>query len=274
MVLPRYDGPPIISIEQAGPAGIPPVARQRRRLESMLAGLDNEEWGSVSRCQGWTVKDVVAHLVGVNTFWQASVLAGRSGTPTRMLVHFDPVTTPALMVSQMRELDASDVLTQFVTSNDGFLDVLDALDDDGWDQLAETPPGHLPIRLLAHHALWDAWIHERDIALPLGLLPPTEADEVLSSLRYVAALTAAMAMEGDDARGVFAIEATDPESRLVVDVAESVVVRDDVAPLGTPCLCGKGVALVEAVSVRTPIPTPVPVEWQHLLGGLARAFSP
>ena len=30
------------------------------------------------------------------------------------------------------------------------------------------------MRLLASHALWDGWVHERDIALPLGLTPPEE----------------------------------------------------------------------------------------------------
>ena len=35
----------------------------------------------------------------------------------------------------------------------------------------------MSVRLLAHHALWDAWVHERDIALPLGRTPDVEPDD-------------------------------------------------------------------------------------------------
>jgi len=264
-----------MSIEGAPDDQTAPLLRQRRRLEAMLGTLSDDQWSSTSRCEGWTVQDVIAHLVGVNSFWHASVLAGLSGSPTQVLTRFDPATTPALMVAQMRDLAPADVLSQFVASNDSFLGVIDTIDDDGWAMLAEAPPGHLPIRLVAHHALWDSWIHERDIALPLGMTTPTEADEVRSCLRYVSALTSALAVASDDdVAGIYAIQGNDPTSQFVLDVGESVVVRDDVAPLAAPCLRGDVVILVEAVSVRTPVPASAPIEWQQLLTGLSNAFNP
>ncbi len=70
----------------------------------MLRALGDDEWGASSRCAGWSVQDVVAHVVGVNAFWQASVRAGTAGKPTRILTGFDPAATPPLMVAPMREL--------------------------------------------------------------------------------------------------------------------------------------------------------------------------
>jgi hypothetical protein len=217
---------------------------------------------------------VVAHLVGVNVFWRASVLAGLAGAPTRVLAGFDPATTPALMVAPMRELTPTEVLDGFVSSNDAFLAVLADLDNAGWVMLAESPAGHVPIRLIAHHALWDCWVHERDITLPLGLTPATEPDEVGSCVRYAAALSPALAIgTGHTFAGRFAIEATDPQLRCVLDVGESVAVRDDMASPEVPCLRGEAVALVEALSIRTPLPPSAPSEWRGLLQGLATAFT-
>ncbi len=240
----------------------------------MLDNLSNDDWSSASRCEGWTVQDVIAHLVGVNHFWHASLLAGLAGTPTRVLAEFDPKTTPALMVARMRGLVPEEVRDQFVASNDAFLGTLRTIDGDGWALPAEAPPGHLPIRLVAQHALWDCWIHERDIALPLGLTVPTEPDEVCSSLRYVCALSAAFAISsGYGVTGVFALEASDPALRFVVDAGDSVAVRHDQAPRAVPCLRGDAVALVEALSLRSSLPAATPTEWRDLARGLATAFD-
>lgn len=273
-VSPRYEGPPIISIAGTPADQLAPVVRQRRRFAAMIVELSNDDWRLASRCDGWAVQDVVAHLVGVNAFWRASVLAGLAGEPTQVLAGFDPKKTPALMVAQMRELTPDEVRDQFLASNEAFLDVIAELDDDGWAMLAEAPPGHLPIRLVAHHALWDCWIHERDIALPLGLNPPTEPDEVRSCLRYVSALSSAFAISsGLTIAGEFGLHSNDPTVSCVLEVGETVAVRDDVAPRAAPCLRGDAVALVEALSIRTPLPEAVPAEWRQLIEGLAIAFS-
>ena len=270
---PRYDGPPILSVDGAPDDQAAPVARQRRRMESMLAGLDADGWSAPSRCDGWTVQDVISHLVGVNGFWETSVKAGLAGEPTRMLAAFDPAAHPALMVGAMQELSAAEVFDQFVASNSGFLGALESLDADGWTKLAESPPGHVPIRLLAQHALWDSWIHERDIALPLGLVPPEEPDEVQSCLVYAAAIGPALAVMHDGAfRGALVVEAEDPETRFTLIVEDSVAVRDGAAA-GAPVLSGSAVELVEVLSVRAPLPANAPAEWRHLLQGLATVFE-
>jgi uncharacterized protein (TIGR03083 family) len=273
-IAPRYDTPPLISIDGPWDDQLEPVSRQRRRLESFLAGLSEAEWARPSRCDGWTVQDVVAHIVGVNAFWRASVLAGLAGTPTRILTGFDPVATPALMVDSMRALTPTEVLDQFAQSNDAFLGPLGSLDEPGWSMPAEAPPGHIPVRLLAQHALWDCWIHERDIALALGSVPAVERDEVLSCLRYAAALSPGFSiMNGDALTGVFAVDAKDPDISFVLEVGESVAVRAGAAPGDALCLSGNAVELVEALSIRGPLPTTAPAEWRRLLGGLATAFD-
>jgi uncharacterized protein (TIGR03083 family) len=273
-IAPRYDTPPLISIDGPWDDQLEPVSRQRRRLESFLGGLSEAEWARPSRCDGWTVQDVVAHIVGVNAFWRASVLAGLAGTPTRILTGFDPVATPALMVDSMRALTPTEVLDQFAQSNDAFLGPLAGLDEPGWSMPAEAPPGHIPVRLLAQHALWDCWIHERDIALALGSVPAVERDEVLSCLRYAAALSPGFSiMNGDALTGVFAVDAKDPDISFVLEVGESVAVRAGAAPGDAPCLSGNAVELIEALSIRGPLPTTAPAEWRRLLGGLATAFD-
>jgi uncharacterized protein (TIGR03083 family) len=271
---PRYEGPTIISIAGTPEDQLVPLLRQRRRFEATLMSLSDGDWSTASRCAGWSVHDVVAHMTGVNGFWRASVLSGLEGTPTRILATFDPVATPAAMVAPMRDLAHGEVLDQFVASNEALATVFGELDADGWQTTAETPVGHVPIRLLAHHALWDCWIHERDISLPLGLVPTTEADEVRSCLRYVSVLATALAISsGQTLAHVLSVEATDPVSLFVLDVAESVALRDDAAPPQAPCLRGDAVALVEGLSIRLPLPASTPTEWRHLHDGFRAVFS-
>jgi len=273
-VTPRYDGPALLEI--AGPLDdqLVPLTRQRRRFETMLAGLTDDEWRATTRCDGWTVQDVAAHLVGVNAFWQMSIMAGLAGEPTRVLTNFDPASTPTLLIEPMRALPPGEVLAQLVASHDSLLGVISGLDDAGWAMPAESPAGHVPVRLLAFHALWDCWIHERDVALPLGRTPAVETDEVASSLRYAAAISPGFLISsGGGCRGRFAVEAHAPATQFWLDVDDSVHVYDGIAVDDASCLRGDAVALTEALSVRAPLPADAPAEWHALLGGLAAAFT-
>ncbi len=270
---PRYDGPELLRWEL--PVGDPavPLMRQRERLAAVLGGLDEEQWRTASRCQGWSVQDVIAHLVGTNQFWAISIVSGRQGAPTRYLATFDPVATPALMVDAVRQQSAAETLVQFRETNQAMADALADMGEAEWLVTAEGPPGHIPLCAMVAHALWDSWVHERDIVLPLGLDPVVEPDEVALCLAYAAALSPAFLAAGGSVRtGAFAVQATDPEVSLAVDVGATVVVRPGGAT-APPCLTGPAVDLVEGLSFRRTVRPDVTPSDAWMFGGLAEAFD-
>ena len=84
LLTPRYGDHPVVSVEL--PMADPhPLVGQRRRLESLLRELSDEQWQHPSRCEGWTVQDVITHLNSTNAFWGFSIAQGLAGEPTRFL---------------------------------------------------------------------------------------------------------------------------------------------------------------------------------------------
>ncbi|HET6727996.1 MAG TPA: maleylpyruvate isomerase family mycothiol-dependent enzyme [Jiangellaceae bacterium] len=274
LLTPRYDEPSFFRFELALADPAVPLLRQRRRLASLVGGLDDAQWATASRCDGWSVQDVIAHLVSANQFWAFSIRAALEGKPSRFLATFDPVASPAELVEAVRSQPSADVLARFVETNESLAAVVAEVGDDGWSTLGEAPQGHVPLRAVALHALWDSWVHERDVVLPLGLIPVEEPDEIAGCLVYVAALSPAFVVAGGARRqGAIAVEAADPDVRFLVDVGESVVVRAGDVPAGALCLTGPAVELLEALSFRGPLPCPVADDMRWLLSGLAAAFD-
>jgi uncharacterized protein (TIGR03083 family) len=270
---PRYHGPAVISFDPPPADPSVPLLRQRRRLADTLATLDDDRWAAPSRCAGWSCGDVVRHLVSVNSFWTASVAAGRRGHPTRFLVGFDPVATPAQLVDGEPRVGTQELLEAYVSTTDALAAVLADLDAEEWARPAEAPPGHVAISSVALHALWDGWIHERDIALPLGLDVDEEPDEVAGGLRYVVGVgPALLATTGSPRTGAFGVHATDPDLDLVVEVGPEVVVHERRAGDGLVTVRGHAVELLESFSLRADPPIlPEPDRW--MVGGLAVAFD-
>jgi uncharacterized protein (TIGR03083 family) len=67
---------------------------ERRDLAELLAYLTPEQWRHESLCEGWTVRDVVAHTVSFEELsWLASTSRDSSGEEVsharRHLVHVD-----------------------------------------------------------------------------------------------------------------------------------------------------------------------------------------
>ena len=101
-----------------------------------------------------------------------------------------------------------------------------------------------------------------------------EADELGISLRYAAAIGPALTIGASDAyTGALAVAATDPDIQFTLDVGDAVVIRCDVIDVGAPCLRGTAAELIEALSIRSPLPEGTPDEWHVLARGLATVFD-
>lgn len=268
---PRYGTDPVLVMDGDPSAIGEPAVRQRRRLADTLATLTDDQWNHPSRCDGWSARDVIVHLAGTNSFWALAITEGLRGAPTRYLATFDPVASPAQMVAGS-PMSNAETLDRFVASSEAFAAVLDSLAGDEWSALAEAPPGHISVSAMTHHAMWDAWVHERDVLIPLGIAPVAEPDEVTACLRYGAALGPALARNrGLDRRGALAIEATDPDVRCAVSIGDRIEVLGKVDDPDL-VLRGDAVELLEAFSVRRAFPE-VPVEHRWMLGGLTTTFD-
>jgi uncharacterized protein (TIGR03083 family) len=276
LLTPRYDGSLFLTIDGSPDDVLEPLTRQRRRLLATLAELDDAQWAAPSRCEGWSVQDVIAHLCGTNQFWAVSIACGRQGAPSQFLaaVGFDPVATPEQMVDAVRHEAPAATLARFDETNAALAESLVAITEAEWMAPAEAPLGHVPLCAVVAHALWDSWIHERDIVVPLGLDPVVEPDEVALSLVYVTALSPGFLAAGGSTRtGVLAVDAVDPDVHFVVEVGPTVTVRGGDGVAGTARVEGAAVDLVEHLSFRRPLVLGLDPTEQWMLGGLAEAFD-
>jgi uncharacterized protein (TIGR03083 family) len=273
-IKPRYDGPPIVTVAEEGDCSAAFV-RQRERLADTLESLSGEEWASPTRCERWTVQDVVSHLVTVNQFWAYSITSGLAGEPTRLLAGFDPKATPAALVEAAGSVAPAETRAKLVESSEALCALVGGLDAEGWSTLAEAPAGLIPIRMLARHALWDCWVHERDIVLPLGRPAVVESDEVMASLECVAGLGPAFVLSlGGATPATLVLETTEPDGRVVVEVAEDgITIGDRAVEEPTLVLRGRAVDLVEGLSARAPLRGTVPDEHRWLVASLAEVFE-
>ena len=270
---PRYGTDPIITLDGSPSDILAPVVRQRRRFAAALASFTGDQWAHPSRCAGWSNRDVVVHVDSTNSFWAFSIAAGLRGEPTTFLATFDPVAAPAQLVAGSKALSAHDVLERINSSTAAFIATLESLTETDWLALAEAPPGHISISALAHHALWDSWVHERDVLLPLGIATDEEPDELAATLRYVAALAPAVAVtRGAAGTGTLAVDATSPDVKFVVEIDDHVAVRGAGAEADLR-VTGDAVELVEALSIRRPLSQPIPTNHSWMLNGLAELFD-
>ncbi len=273
-ISPRYDTEPIVQLDGVPSAVAAPLLRQRRRLAGTLSSLSPVQWATPSRCEGWRVQDVVAHLTGTDQFWNASIAAGMEGAPSRYLTNFDPKATPAAMVDAVRATPPADTLAAYLDASEALCATVESLDDAGWRAIAESPVGHVTISAIAHHALWDSWVHERDMLEPLGLAQDEEPDEIVASLRYAAALSPAFVLQSPTPRaGALALNVDAPGARVVVIVDDDVRVIDGEAPDGALVIRGDAVDILEALSIRAPWRQPIPPDQAWLLAGLAEVFE-
>src|SRR5205809_12738 len=130
---------------------------ERERLVRYLESVPETAWDKPSLCEGWTVKDLVAHLVGN----AADMVAQK----------FDGAGSPEYNQRQLDERaghSAAELLAEWAEQGPAFEAGIEILDDNFWNTpyLEFGTVGEALQRLVE-----DIWVHGQDIRIPLGDSP-------------------------------------------------------------------------------------------------------
>jgi uncharacterized protein (TIGR03084 family) len=150
------------------------LADQHRELADLLAGIDADaDWQRPSRCEGWTVADVVLHLTQTDRMAVAS-LEGRFPDVVAEMTEGVGFATSvddgaALMVERDRGEPGRVLLERWRSGSDA---VRSALASTDLSRRVTWVAGELSARTLATTRLAEAWIHTGDVAAAFGRVPP------------------------------------------------------------------------------------------------------
>ncbi len=132
------------------------TAAERREFANFLDTLRDEQWNVDSLCEGWRVRDVVAHSVQACTDTIRRVMWGIAKTGGRPMVYFEHSARKTGDKLSPKQLTAS--LRAVIDSQ-------------------RTLPQITPAMMLA-----DVLIHQQDVRRPLGLARTIPATRLLCSL--------------------------------------------------------------------------------------------
>lgn len=136
----------------------PVVHAEREAMIDFLASLDPLQWDEPSLCEGWTVHDVVAHLVATARTTRIGFVVGLA----RARFDFDRENARGL--ARARGATAQETLDRFRAVR----------------HRTSTPPAPLETRLV------EAIVHGEDIRRPLGATHAYPAEAVERALRLQA----------------------------------------------------------------------------------------
>lgn len=152
-----------------GPVSVEQLADVWSAVAALGRTLGADDWSTPTPLPGWTVKDVVSHLTGIEL-----ALMGRPDPPPERpidhpWVRNDFARAVEVAVERRRPWPPAEVLAEFEAVTAERLAALRALDEAGFAAETMTPVGPGTVERLLHFRVFDSWVHEHDIRAALGL---------------------------------------------------------------------------------------------------------
>ncbi|MEV6771534.1 maleylpyruvate isomerase family mycothiol-dependent enzyme [Nocardia sp. NPDC051030] len=136
-------------------------------LTRLVDGLDETAWRTPSALPGWTVFDVIAHVIGTE-----SLLLGEPTPDVDVSgehIRNDIGTLNEKWIESLRPLTGPQLLERFREVTTRRLKALDELTPEAWAELVPTPVGLAAYGRFMRVRLFDCWMHGLDIADGLGV---------------------------------------------------------------------------------------------------------
>lgn len=157
-----------------------------RQLADLGASLEAGQWDVATCLPGWSVRDVLNHVTGVE-----AMLLGEPA-PVADVSHLTHMRNPVaesneVWVEAGRALTGEQVVARFEDVTARRLAALDAMDQADFDAPSWTPAGkdetYGRFMRIRH---FDSYLHEQDMRLALGMAARESSEDLASSLDEVA----------------------------------------------------------------------------------------
>jgi hypothetical protein len=229
-----------------------PVALRslRTRVLEAYENLEPHEWRLQSRCELWSVHDVVRHVRDACRIHVASLC--RQPTPFSSGDPFDTRETPRRWLERTADQSPEDTLDELRGCCAVEEAALAARVADPTDEVVGGPYGQIHWSVLSAHVFWDAWLHDRDVTEVLargGPSTPAE-DPVAAFYSLLIASMPAVRVKHHFALSV-ALAGGDGTGYAASVVPGRVSLRDGEAPDGCD-LGGELGAVADALAGRGP----------------------
>jgi uncharacterized protein (TIGR03083 family) len=180
------------------------LAEEWQAIAALGSELRPEEWDMASECPGWTVRDLVSHMVGTERSLLGEPTPPHPGPAPH--VHNPTAAANEAWVAPRRSRPGPEVLAEFRDISARRLEQLAAMTADRFDVPGPSPIGIVPYREFLAVRVMDCWVHEQDMRVATGRPSrcdgPAAAlalDRLASAMGYVLSKKAA-APEGSSVR--------------------------------------------------------------------------
>ncbi len=150
------------------------LATHHARVAESWQGFSPEQWGQQSRNPDWSVHETARHVADAMESIRAKVLDEASPFP---MEGFDPRTTPDTWMAASADEGPERTIERFAVAAQSLRDGVGRRMEAGDDQVVSEIYGPVHWSVMIVHLLWDSWLHERDVLLPLGLPAQSPVDE-------------------------------------------------------------------------------------------------
>ncbi|HEY5855049.1 MAG TPA: maleylpyruvate isomerase family mycothiol-dependent enzyme [Aldersonia sp.] len=145
------------------------LLQQWDAIDEALAPLSEEQWLTPSVLPGWTVHDVVSHMVGTESMLLGEQPPVTHVEPHAAHVHNEIGAFNERWVEGLRDRTGAQMLESFRDTTGRRRTALAALTPDEWAAESWTPVGKDSYGRFMRIRLFDCWMHEHDIRDALGV---------------------------------------------------------------------------------------------------------
>jgi uncharacterized protein (TIGR03083 family) len=165
-------------------------------IETLLSGLSKQQWQTPTPLPGWSVHDVVAHMIGTESSLQG-LYAPDADIDLTTLDHVrnDVGAINEAWVRHLSSESEATLLQRFQSVTGDRCKVLSAMSVEDWNAPTPSPVGLESFGRFMRVRLFDCWMHEQDIRDGIGS-PSSDAelsapaaglslDEIAATMAYV-----------------------------------------------------------------------------------------